>query len=524
MTQSPTSSQIPANGTSNPPIHPESLDWESRMAQLVGLEEKYQTPDNSPAQSDDLQSTIEEPQAVKTQQELSSNPFAKAALVGTGTLIMVMFAGIFLTQVMGGGAQKTQVQPLTPPVTPKPTAKPRVQQLETEVETLKTKLALAEQAKDIQAAQRQLRRLRNPPRKPTVTQSPPTRRPIRTQVPVVKTPTPVKTIIREVRVPQPQVSAPFPPPQPIPFNNQPPTVAITPPSPPTPPNPLQEWSRLAKLGSYGQVSTAQEPGVNNSNFASTPKKEIEFAKPTARKPRSRPKTTPSIVSQRRRGKSTVIGTSAQGVIVTAISGESTRSRIRSRRRNNNDAESDNNVFVVQLTEPLKTQDKQIALPADTELLVKLNSFSQEGLAKLKVTKVVFEENNKLIEKNVPADGLAIRGTNGKPLIAKKHRTSGSSNTLNDAGLFVLGGVGKAAEIINRQTTETSTVNNTTTTTTEGNNNALAGIIEGGAKSVVPQLRSRNQRAAARNRSSRTNIWLLPEGTKVEVFVNKRMQF
>ena len=523
MTQSPTSSQIPPNGTSNPPINPESLDWESRMAQLVGLEEKYQAPDNSPIQSDELHSAIdEEPQAVKTQQELSSNPFAKAALVGTGTLIMVMFAGIFLTQVMGGNTKKTQVQPLAPPVTPKPTAKPKVQQLEAEVEALKTKLALAEQAKDIQAAQQQLRRLRNPPRKPNVTQSPATR----TQVPApVKTPTPVRTVIREVRVPQPQVSAPFPPPQPIPFNNQPPTVAITPPSPPTPPNPLKEWSRLAKLGSYGQVSATQEPGVNNSNFASTPKREVEFTKPSARKPRSRTRTTPSVVSQRRRGKSTVIGTSAEGILVTAISGETTRSRIRSRRRRrNNDAESDNNVFVVRLTEPLKTQNNEIALPADTEILMTLNSFSQEGLAKLKATKVVFEENNKLIEKNVPADGLAIRGTNGKPLMGKRYRSRGSSNALKDAGLFVLGGVGKAAEIINRQTTETSTVNNTTTTTTEGNNNALAGILEGGAKSVVPQLTRRTQRAAARTRNTRTNIWFLPEGTKVEVFVNRRMQF
>ncbi len=519
MTKSPTSSQISSNGTNNPPIHPESLDWESRMAQLVGLEEKYQAPDNSPTQSDDLHPAIEEePQAVKTQQELSSNPFAKAALVGTGTLIMVMFAGIFLTQVMGGSAKKTKVQPLAPPVQPQPTAKPRVQQLETEVETLKTKLALAEQAKDIKAAQQQLRRLRNPPRTPT--QSPSTRK----QVPApVKTPTPVKTVIREVRVPQPQVSAPFPPPQPIPFNSQPPTVAITPPSPPTPPNPLKEWARLAKLGSYGQVSATQEPGVNNSNFASAPKREIEFKKPTARQPRSRQRTTPSVVSQRRRGKSTVVGTSAKGVLVTAISGETSRSRIRSRRRDN-DADADNNVFVVRLTEPLKTQDNQIALPTDTEILVTLNSFSQEGLAKLKATKVVFEENNKLTEKNVPADGLAVRGANGKPLMGKKYRERGSSTALNDAGLFVLGGVGKAAEIINRQTTETSTVNNTTTTTTEGNNDALAGIIEGGAKSVVPQLTRRNQRATARTRNTRSNIWFLPEGTKVEVFVNKKMQF
>ncbi|MDJ0618128.1 MAG: TrbI/VirB10 family protein [Calothrix sp. MO_192.B10] len=543
MTQSPMSSQPSTNGASNPSLNSESLDWELRMAKLVGLEEKYQTPDNSPTESNDSQPAIDDqPQAVQTQQQLSSNPFAKAALVGTGTLIMVMFAGIFLTQVMSGGAKKPKVQTLAPEVKPQPTAKPRLQQLETEVETLKTKLALAEQAKDVKAAQQQLRRLRNKPSTPNVTQLPSAKR---QQVATVKTPTPVRTVYREVervvRVPQPRTTVPSPPPQTLPFNNQPPVVTIPPNPPsssPTPPNPMQEWSRLAKLGSYGEVSGEQQSRVSNSSFTprptprATPSRNLDFKRPVAIQPRDRTRSTFSTVS-RRTGKSTVIGSSAKAVLATAISGETTntRTRFRSRRRNsqtsvNNTDNVDNNVFVVRLKEPLKTQDNDIALPKDTELLVKVDSFSREGLTKLKVTRVLIPEKNKVRERSISRSELAIRGVNGKPLIAKKYRKGSSSTALNDAGLFVLGGVGKAAEIINRpESNVTTTANNTTITSSDRNRDLLAGIFEGGVRTVVPQVRRRTtRRTSSRRRNRRTNIWFLPVGTEVEVFVNQRVRF
>jgi outer membrane murein-binding lipoprotein Lpp len=511
----------PPNGTSNPPTDPEYLDWEQRMAKLVGLEEQYQTPENSPTEPND------EPQIAQTQQQLSSNPFAKAALVGTGTLIMVMFAGIFLTQIMSGGAKKPKVQTLTAEVKPQPTVTPRVQKLETEVETLKTKLALAEQAKDVKAAQQQLRRLRSIPSSPNATQSPSTQ-----AVASMKTPTPVKTVYREVervvRVPQSQPSNQFPPPQPPVLNNPVPTVGITPAIPPTPPNPLDEWSRLAKIGSYGEVSGKQQSSVSNVTSTPPPIRDMEFRKPSS-KPQSdddededRPISNVSQFS-RRNNKSTVIGSSAKAVLATAIFGETSRTTSQSNR--NRETSVDNNVFVVRLTEPLKTQNNDIALPKNTELLVKVNSFSQEGLAQLEITKVLIQENNQLRERSISANGLAIRGVNGKPLIASQYKNRGSSSVLQDTGLFVLGGLGKAAEIINRpESNVTTTANNTTVVTSDRNRDVFAGVLEGGMRTVIPEVTRRNQRSMNDIRNKRTNVWFLPAGTKVEVFVNQIMQF
>ncbi|NRB08793.1 MAG: hypothetical protein HRU34_17805 [Richelia sp.] len=524
MTQSPMSSQ-PANGTHNPPLDTEYRDWELRMAKLVGLEEEYQVPDTAvPVQSNsnNLQTEIDEQQAVQTQHKLSSNPFAKAALVGTATLIMVMFAGIFLTQIMSGGARKPRTQTLTRETTPKPTATPRLQKLETEVETLKTKLALAEQAKGVKAAQQQLRRLRTQPSKPNVTPSPQTQ-----PTASVKTPTPVRTVAREVervvRVPSnPPVNA-FPAPIPPTVNNQAPTVEIT---PPTPPDPLKEWSRLAKLGSYGEVSSNQKYGVNNANSTPPPIREMEFRRPNSisRRDDNR-QVARSRVSQtsHRVGKSTVIGSSVRGVLATAIFGETSTATSRSRR--NNLDNSDENVFVVRLTEPLKTQDNDVALPENTELLVKVDSFSREGVARLKATKVMIQEDNRLTKKNVSPNALAIRGVNGKPLIAEQYTDNGSSTVLRDAGLFVFGGLGKAGEIINRpESNVTTTANNTTITSSDPNRDVLAGLVEGGMRTVVPQITRRNQSSIARMRNRRTNVWFLPAGTKVEVFVNQRVRF
>jgi hypothetical protein len=47
-------------------------------------------------------------------------------------------------------------------------------------------------------------------------------------------------------------------------------------------------------------------------------------------------------------------------------------------------------------------------------------------------------------------------------------------------------------------------------------------MEGGTSSVVPQIAQRNQQAIAQM-MQRTNIWFLPAGTEVEVYINQLLQ-
>ncbi|YAF95036.1 MAG: TrbI/VirB10 family protein [Nodularia sp. CChRGM 3473] len=492
-----------------------SLDWESRMAKLVGFEEEAPKV-NVEALAEDsasLQPSPSQPQEVQTEQPLSSNPFAKLALVGSATLAVVMVAGVFLSQVMNTSNQKPRENNLVSPTAALPlTSESSRQNLEQEIETLKTKLALAEQAEAVTAAQQNLRN-----RAASRIETPQTN---------TRTSTPVQTAASTPRVVTVEriIEKPYSPPLPVP------PIAIAPPPSPAPlpvpnpdtkpstPDPLEEWTRLAKLGSYGQVSAtgqssrnaARSEPVNNTNGQ---------VQATNSDPEPTPPQQDSRISQAQpqNSKSIKVGSSAKAVLATAIFGETTRSR-------NNDSDENANVFVLRLKQPLKAVDGEIAVPANTELLAEIRSISEQGLLHLDVVKVVSQDNGELIERNLPKSAIIVRAPQGKPLVASKFPNQGASIAGMDAGLFILGGIGKAAELFNR--TDTQVVNQgaagTIVTTTNPQRNVAAGIVEGGLNSIVPQISQRNQQAISQM-MQQTNVWFIPAGKEVEIYVNRTMQ-
>lgn len=140
-------------------IEADSSDWEVRMARLVGFVEESANFDDEVGQdSTTLQPSLSSSAEVRTEQPFASNPFAKLGLVGIGTLGIVLLAGGFLSQLMSGSNQKPSNNNI---VSPAARSQPKIeslpQALAIEVETLKTKLALTEQAEDVKAAQRELR-------------------------------------------------------------------------------------------------------------------------------------------------------------------------------------------------------------------------------------------------------------------------------------------------------------------------------------------------------------------------------
>ncbi|MEH2164739.1 MAG: hypothetical protein V7K38_27710 [Nostoc sp.] len=512
----------------------EAFDWESRMARLVGFEEESSFPETAPSEDSatpqpSLSEPQSQPQEVQTKEPLSSNPFAKLALVGASTLAVVLVAGVFLSQLMNTSSQKPRTI-VAPPVREQPTDQSISQQLASEVDTLKTKLALTEQADLVKAAQQKLRMAKSTPTvavqaeplvssrgRPRVIPTPPA---------IAYVPPRTVTIERIVKVP---VSQPLPVAQlPVVKPDIQPVVNITPPSPP---NPLEEWAKLAKLGSYGQVNVTDQPNnqPNNNVAAATyaPPKDTQVQQP----PNPQPVTPAPMVSQvQQQGqKSVAVGTSVKAVLATAIFGETTRAA------KNSETDEAKNVFVIRLKEPLKSTDGKIAVPANTEFLTEVRSLSEQGLLQMNVVKLISQNNGNLTERSLPKNAIIIRGTQGKPLIANKFPSKSSSIASMDAGLFVLGGISKAAELINRSDTElqplttTSTVDGNTTsstsltTVTKNRRNLAAGVVEGGLNSVVPQISQRNQQAIAQM-SQQSNVWFLPAGTNIEIYVNQLMQF
>jgi hypothetical protein len=487
----------------------ESLDWESRMARLVGFEEES-PPRIQELEDVSLQPSPEQPQEVQTKQPLSSNPFAKLGLVGMATLSIVLLAGGFLSQLMNSGNQKPQSE-ISPQVRSQPVNESPSQNLAAEVETLKTKLALTEQVELVKAAQQRLRTAKPTPAVALQPEPVVSSRNRPRVVPQI-TPAPVRTVY----VPR-VVTVPSPPQRPV-ISQPAPPLPVVQPTPPPPPNPLDEWSRLAKLGSYGQVNVTDKPNVMAAT--SEPPQNTQVAQqPPNPNPNQTPPQEPSVVNQgqQQSQKSVAVGTSVKAVLATAVFGETTKAR------NNDENDENKNVFVVRLKEPLKAVDGAIALPANTELLTEIRSISEQGLLQLNVVKVIVQNKDSTTERSLPQNAMMIRASQGKPLIAQQFPNQSSSIAGMDAGIFVLGGLGKAAELFNRS--DSQVVYNGNTVITSGNNrrNIAAGLFEGGINTVVPQIAQRNQQAISQM-MQRTNVWFLPAGKNVEIYINQVMQF
>ncbi|MDZ8055051.1 MAG: TrbI/VirB10 family protein [Aulosira sp. ZfuCHP01] len=507
----------------------DSDEWELRIATLVGLEAESLSVDAEVvAESTNLQPSLTQPSEVKTEQSLSSNPFAKLGLVATATLAVVLIAGGFFSQLMSTNNQKPENNNIASLEIQPPTKKESsYQDFEGEVDTLKTKLALTQQAEAVKLAQQQLRSGKpiSASQLAVKQNSQPDAFPYRRTV-IQRIPTPIstvyvpqiKTVERLIRVPytqQTRLSQPSLSPQPIgrKVTTQP-LVNVTP--PPTT-NPIQESTRLANVG---QASVTYQPHVNTT----TPTNQINNQIPQSTinpQAEQTPRQQTSVVSQgvQQSPKSLAVGSHAKAVLATALFGETSKST-------NSDKDSDNkNVFVVRLKEPLKTVDGAIAIPANTELLTEIRSLSEQGFLQLDVVKIVMNNNGNLSEKSLPQNAMMIRAPQGKPLIANQFPNRGSSILSMDIGLFVLGGLGKAAELSNRTESQVVTTNagGTIISNTNPKRNILAGALEGGMNTVVPQIAQRNQQAISQM-SQRTNVWFLPAGTAVEIYVNQVMQF
>ncbi len=511
----------------------EYSDWESRMARLVGFQQEKESKPVDVEEVEESSNLEPSPppiaeEEVRTKQRFSSNPFAKLALVGTGTLAVALIAGAFLSQLMNSTNQKPKRNNISLPQTrSQPTTQTRMEQLEGEVETLKTKLALAEQADAVKIAQQKLRTARQPQPQPTTAST-------RNRDAIAqRTPTPVKTVYvprvvtRVVTQPSPKptpspISPPLQPPIAQPETQ--PVVEATPTPPPKPADPMQEWMRLAKMGSYGQVLVATSPNAS-STTAQAPRNTPVEQPPTNPQPPlvQRPASTiASQAQQKEASKSVPVGTSVKAVLATAVFGETTRSSSNNANSNNRNEEP-KNVFVVQLKEPLKGRDGTVALPAKTELLAEIRSLSEQGLLQLNVTKILVPNKGEFTERSLPENAITINGSGGRPLVANQFRRGGSTAGM-DAGLFVLGGLGKAAEILNRSESQVRVEEGVSFVTNNTRRNFLAGVFEGGMNTIVPQIAQRNQQAMNQMMQGNKNVWFLQAGKEVEVYINQPMQF
>lgn len=267
---------------------------------------------------------------------------------------------------------------------------------------------------------------------------------------------------------------------------------------------------LTQLGSYGQLPS-QESSKGAVTLAQSPRVTVyqPVVEQTSEPALEVSEEAPILNEQPQR--SLLASTKVAGILTTpVVVDEKKEERLSDR-------------FTVELLQPLRTEDGMIAIPARSQLIAQLNSISESGLVKLKVVSAIVNQGDQSAEIQIPTDAIQIRGKAGQPLIAKYYGDKGKVISSKDTGLFVLGALNKASELLTRSQSS-SIVNsngNVITSTQNGKPNVLAGILQGGSQALLNTITQRN-REAMQAIAQQPEIRFLPAGSEVEVFVNRSM--
>ncbi|BAZ71029.1 hypothetical protein NIES4106_58260 (plasmid) [Fischerella sp. NIES-4106] len=417
---------------------------------------------------------FDDPHSGKTQPTLASNPFAKFGTVGLGFGVVFVIAASVASKIM------TAPRVAPPMAKTTPQAKPEVvvaDKQEVETGKYKAELALDEQAKTIFT----LRSSKNPktsvtkPNFQTLNQSnkQTTKHATSPSSPVQNSHTKEPITTREATVLRPQ-----------PTVNAVPTLARTKQST----DPMQQWLVAANVGNLNL-------GNNNSDTAtsvtSVQQKTVS---------QSINNQTNTLTQD---GKQVLVGSRASGVIETPIAWSS----------NSNNTEQR---YLIRLTQPLKTSDGSVIVPVDSYIVAQITNANQREFVQLSAVSTVINENGRGLEKPIPKNTILILGKEGKALTGKAKK---GSTLTGDLTASILSGISNAAEVYNRSDSEINISGNTTVVNSSERRNIGAGFAEGSFKEIVRRMQVSNQQTLPEMKSQ-PKVYLIEQGTSVQVFVNQ----
>jgi hypothetical protein len=326
-------------------------------------------------------------------------------------------------------------------------------------------------------------------------------------------------------------------------------------------DPEQRWRQLARLGSYGSIqpesstvpewSSAQKSAPDGQS-ATAPAASLEGSVPTAQiTPTSAVQTDSSTVLVSNSNRDVIVPTVEMNREPTAITPlETTHPAIlqdaEARILNGSsrqptaliagttvsgvlitplvwDEAKENNRFTVVLSQPIKDARGQTVLPANTQLLVQIESVSPTGSVQLSAQTATWQQAGMTKEIALPQGAIQIRGENGSPLMAQQFTDKGKEIAAMDRGQFLLGAIRGASEQFTQSNTSVQTGNGSTIVTQQNQQpNGIAGALKGGIDVILETIAQRNQRAVEEIQQ-RPPIRYIEAGRRVQIFVNQSMQ-
>jgi hypothetical protein len=513
-------------------------DQQFEMLSAEELEALTEAPQGQPIMPES-EFSVEEARSPRPQWK---RPLPKLALVAI--VLCPVFA--FIWMFFNGFGRHRLAKPPKPETTAIAPARSNgeIERLQEENARLKVGRALDDQSK----IEEQLQQGRDKPQRPQPAATPAPR----------ATPRSVPSTPRIAAAPQPIAPTPTRI-QTAPSAPRPAPVARSTPSAPSRSvDPMERWQQLARLGSYGSISPEESttPEFSRSEQVSprvaqamqnAPYKVASIAVPTAqiaptsavqsfqpefsttapveRLPQQESESSASevpeiLVEEESRilnaeleppnapeQRAIAAGTHSPGEVTTPIvideSGQSDR-------------------FTVRLDEPILDNRGQVAFPEETEFVVQVDRVSQAGQVHVSAIAANWSVDEQQQEITLPPNTIQVRGEDGEPLMAEHFDDRGGAIAGMDAGQFLLGAAGRAAELYTRSDSRVQT-RGSSTVITESNPapNIVAGIVEGGTDAVLESIQERNRRAIERMEEM-PNVRYIESGTDVEVFVNQSM--
>lgn len=507
------------NSTNGVEENEDNLLDETRLANLLGVEDQTLTPAQNPTPDSQLPTPPSpDPHKTKTQPNLSSNPWAKLGIVGLGMFAFFIGGGLVVARIMGIKITKAPSMVEEKQTTTDEPLTATQENEEEEVGRLKTQLALESQEKQIKAVEdsrspkTNVETVKEEPEKPIPTPTPTPQKVTNTAPPPPPprpTPRPVSRPVARAR-PAPRPAPPEASPTPV-FSR--PVIAANPADKPqptvteTPIDPMEQWRTLSNLGSYGSSSLTEEvdeirraegrrqraEGIypdsavvaNLRESANSPSRiaiaqELGLQSPEEGSSRRELPRNRQMALSRREEEETPLATKQMPkAIPVASTLETTSAQI-------NPAEEAhilNNTPIQrlqvgqqvsgQLVTPIIWADEESTL--DERFVVRLDQplIDERGRELLAAgTQVVFvchhvhesgwviSEATALVREGteyaLPPGVISIRGQNGQPLMASYWDDGGSEIAKRDRTAFLFGALSQVGEVLNRPDVEQST--------------------------------------------------------------------
>jgi Bacterial conjugation TrbI-like protein len=206
-------------------------------------------------------------------------------------------------------------------------------------------------------------------------------------------------------------------------------------------------------------------------------------------------------------KSILVGTSAKGSTLTPILW--------------NGGASSSAKFIIKLDEAIPDNSGQMALPSGSQLVVIAKTVSNSlALADLEVVSVVINGT----EYTAPIGAITVRDDNNGLLIGEDYFRRNEQAASRDFLSILTGAVSGVGQALNRPTSTFSFngLGGSTTISNQGQN-LLGAALEGGFKDLPAIWTQRNQQAL-QEIASKPNVYQIPKGKAVRIFINRTIDF